>query len=250
MKIIISPAKRMKEDPDSMPWRDLPCFLDKTRQILDTLLGMSSRERQKLWACNDQIAEQNDRRLERMDLKRSLTPAILSYQGIQYQRMAPEVFTEKQLEYVQEHLRILSGFYGILRPLDGVTPYRLEMQAKLRVGEASNLYEFWGDRLAAGLEETDWVLNLASKEYSTAVSRYLDPGVKLITCQFGEEKKGRVVEKGTICKMARGEMVRFMAERNLSELGELREFHGLGFRFAPEYSDENNLTFLRSPSSP
>lgn len=250
MKIIISPAKKMKEDSDSLAWQDLPCFLDKTRQILDTLRGMSSRERQKLWACNDQIAGQNDRRLEGMNLERGLTPAILSYQGIQYQRMAPEVFTQEQLEYVQEHLRILSGFYGILRPLDGVTSYRLEMQAKLRVGEASDLYEFWGDRLAAGLEERSWVVNLASKEYSRAVSRYLDPGVKFITCQFGEEKEGRVVEKGTICKMVRGEMVRFMAERTLSEPRELQEFHGLGFRFAPEHSDEKNLTFLRKSISP
>ncbi len=248
MKIIISPAKKMRDDPDSLAWRDLPCYLDRAQEVLVALREMTDGERQKLWACNDQIAALNSCRLEQMDLTRRLTPALLAYKGIQYQRMAPEVFTGGELEYVQAHLRILSGFYGILRPLDGVTPYRLEMQAKLKVNGAANLYDFWGDSLARAMEEPDWVLNLASKEYSLCISRHLDPEVKLITCLFGEEKNGKVVEKGTICKMARGEMVRFMAERNIVGPGELQEFDRLGFRYAPEYSDDKTLAFLRSPT--
>ena len=99
--------------------------------------------------------------------------------------------------YIREHLRILSGFYGLLRPFDGVTPYRLEMQARLSVDGKKDLYAFWGGRLAEHLAaETDLVLNLASKEYSRAVEPYLPASVRFLTCTFGEWKGGKIVEKG------------------------------------------------------
>ena len=150
MRIILSPAKKMKED-DGLPWRDLPPFLEKTGRLLETLRAMPYDRLKRLWRCNDSIAEENLRRLERMDLRRGLTPAILSYEGIQYRYMAPDVFTDREFEYLQERLRILSGFYGLLRPFDGVRPYRLEMQAKLAVDGAKDLYGFWGADLAAAL---------------------------------------------------------------------------------------------------
>ena len=124
MKIIISPAKKMNVDTDSLPWRDLPAFLPKTEEIAKTLQVMSRDELKKLWKCNDSIAAVNVERLANMDLRTRLTPAVLAYEGIQYQYMAPGVFTDREYDYIQEHLRILSGFYGVLRPFDGVTPYR------------------------------------------------------------------------------------------------------------------------------
>lgn len=144
MRIIISPAKKMNTDTDSLAWRDLPAFLPKTGELLEVLRGMSFQKLQKLWNCNEKLAELNYGRLQGMDLRCNLTPAILSYEGIQYQYMAPGVFSGPELEYIQRHLRILSGFYGILRPFDGVTPYRLEMQARLAAGEHKDLYSFWG----------------------------------------------------------------------------------------------------------
>ena len=130
MRIIISPAKKMNADTDTLAYRDLPDFLFETQQLLDCLRAMSADDLKKLWKCNDQIVQLNVERLREMDLHRNLTPAIIAYEGIQYQYMAADVFTQKEYDYVQRHLRILSGFYGALRPLDGVTPYRLEMQAK------------------------------------------------------------------------------------------------------------------------
>lgn len=144
MRIIISPAKKMRVDTDSIPVRELPAFLTETESILRELRKMPIEELQKLWKCSDQIAALNVRRLECMDLRSGLTPALLAYEGIQYRYMAPGVFTDQEFAYVQEHLRILSGFYGLLRPFDGVTPYRLEMQAKPKLGDHRNLYEFWG----------------------------------------------------------------------------------------------------------
>ena len=245
MRIIISPAKKMNVDIDSLPWRNLPAFLHKTQLLCATLQAMSFEELKKLWKCNDSIAELNVRRLKNMDLHTRLTPAVLAYEGIQYQYMAPGVFSDQEFDYIQEHLRILSGFYGVLKPFDGVTPYRLEMQAKLRTEKAKDLYTYWGDNLAKALsEETDCIVNLASKEYSVCVSKYLPEHVRFITCVFGEEKDGKVIEKGTMCKMARGEMVRYMAENQIEDVQQIKSFNRLNYRFDQSRSDDNLFVFL------
>jgi cytoplasmic iron level regulating protein YaaA (DUF328/UPF0246 family) len=180
-----------------------------------------------------------------MDLRRRLTPAILAYEGIQYQYMAPGVFSDSGFAYIQKHLRILSGFYGILKPFDGVTPYRLEMQAKLKIGDQKDLYGFWGDNLARELvQDTDCIINLASKEYSLAVSKYLPAHICFITCVFGQEKDGKVLEKGTLCKMARGEMVRFLAENQITDPREMRQFDRLNFRFDAVRSTDDTYVFI------
>ena len=246
MRIIISPAKKMRVDTDSMPWRDLPRFLDKTENLANILKEKTYEELKKIWKCNDQIAELNVARLENMDLHTRLTPAVLSYEGIQYQYMAPGVFTDREFDYIQEHLRILSGFYGVLRPFDGVTPYRLEMQAKLRAGESKDLYGYWGSSLGEMLfAETDCIVNLASKEYSICVSRYLPEDVRFVTCVFGEEKDGKVIEKGTMCKMARGEMVRFMSENQITDPEKIKDFDRLDYVFDANWSDDKMFVFIR-----
>ena len=247
MRIIIAPAKKMNEDTDSLACRGLPAFFSRTQEILGVLKGMSRDELKELWKCSDRIADLNVERIAHMDIGRRLTPAILAYEGIQYQYMAPGVFSETEFEYVQTHLRILSGFYGILRPFDGVVPYRLEMQAKLSVNGSGDLYGFWGGDIAEALfAETDCVLNLASKEYSLCVSKYLSGNARFITCVFGEGSGGRIVEKGTMCKMARGEMVRYMAENGIEDVDKIKGFDRLNYAYSPEHSDENTYTFLRS----
>ena len=246
MQIIISPAKKMREDVDSLPWRDLPCFLSRTEEILNRLRGMTPEELKALWKCSDKLAAQNVERLKTMDLRQHLTPAILSYEGIQYQYMAPGVFTADALEYVQAHLRILSGFYGVVRPFDGVTPYRLEMQAKLDICKAKDLYSYWNSSISDEIyRETDCVINLASKEYSLCLSKHLPAGKRLLTCSFVERNGEKLIEKGTLCKMARGEMVRFMAENQVETPEALRDFTGLGYRFSPEDSDETTYVYIK-----
>ena len=143
MKIIISPAKRMKEDSDAMPVLGTAPFSKKTDRLKRYLRQLSLSELQALLQCNEHLAEENYRRYQSMDRAKPATPAIFAYQGIQYQSMAPTAFTEEQYRYIQEHLCILSGLYGVLRPFDGVTPYRLEMQAKLQTPFCRDLYDFW-----------------------------------------------------------------------------------------------------------
>lgn len=247
MKVMISPAKKMRVDRDSMPYRDLPVFLDRAEEIYRHLQAMSAQELQALWRCNDRIAQLNLERLRTHDLRHALTPAILAYDGIQYQYMAPGVFTQGEFDYIQDHVRILSGLYGVLRPFDGVIPYRLEMQASLKICGAKDLYYYWGKVIAEELyRDTDCVINLASKEYSRCVSPYLKPGRRMITVVFGEKRDGRIVEKGTQCKMARGEMVRFLAQCRGEDPEQLQGFSQLHYAFSPEDSNQDVYTFLLS----
>lgn len=246
MHIIISPAKKMNEDEGGLSCQGLPVFLPKTQQILSRLQEMSYEELKKLWKCSDKLTSVNIERLQKMDLQRAYTPAIFAYEGIQYQHMAPNVFTEDALLYIQKYLRILSGFYGILKPFDAVCPYRLEMQAKLTIDDFSHLYDFWGDCIACAIyEETDCILNLASTEYSKCISAHLPQGKQFITCVFGEKKGEKIIEKGTVCKMLRGEMVRYLAENNITLPQDVKAFSCMGYAFAEAYSSDDSYVFLK-----
>lgn len=223
-----------------------PVFLENAEEIMRWMQTLSFEECRKLWGCNEKIARLNFQRFTKMELRRGLTPAILSYEGIQYQYMAPAVFEESQYGYIQEHLRILSGFYGILKPMDGVTPYRLEMQAKAEIAGKRNLYDYWGGKLYRELlDESRVIVNLASREYSQCIEKYLGPQDRFVTCVFGEYIDGKVRQKGTYAKMARGEMVRFMAEKNIETPEGMKGFDRLGYRFRKELSSRDEYVFLK-----
>lgn len=246
MKIILSPAKKMITDTDSILPVGLPAFLDKTKEILDWMKGKNKEELKLIWKCNDKIAEQNFDRLENMNLYKMLTPAILSYEGIAFQYMAPSVFEGGQLKYIQNHLIILSAFYGVVKPMDGVTPYRLEMQAKAAIGDARNLYDYWGDMLYRSvIDDSRIIVNLASKEYSKCIEKYLTSKDNYITITFCELSGDKLVTKGTYAKMARGEMVRFMAETGIEDPTDIKRFNRLGYVFRADLSSESEYVFER-----
>ncbi len=276
MRILLSPAKKMRVDTDSLAPLGLPVYLEQARELMHAVQSLSLAEAKALWKCNDQLAELNYERFAHMDLERQLTPAVLAYEGLAYQYMAPGVMTEDMLSYLQEHLRILSGFYGVLRPFDGVVPYRLEMQAKLSgerripdglfhttpdedaaaarepgltdvsgINAWKDLYAYWGDLLYRGTRDADGVfINLASKEYAKAVEKYITPADRFITVEFCERVDGKLKQKGTFAKMARGEMVRFLAEHQIEDPARMRDFQGLGYRFDEDASDENTYVFV------
>lgn len=267
MRIIISPAKKMNVDTDTLAPEGMPAFLEEAEQLMGWMRRLSFEEAKALWKCNDRIAEQNYRRFQEMDLRRNLTPAVIAYEGIQYQYMAPAVFGGAETEYIREHLRILSGFYGVLRPFDGVVPYRLEMQAK--ASDAGDLYKFWGEKLYREVTDRDrgtpvcgsgekdsmqqkgerrkgaLILNLASKEYSRCIERYLQPEDIFLTVTFGELIGGKVKQKGTFAKMARGEMVRYLAECKVEEPEGIKGFKRLGYHFSESLSTEKEYVFLK-----
>ena len=209
MKIILSPAKKMIADTDNIAPVELPAFIDKTAEILGWMKSKSKEELKAIWKCNDKIAEQNFNRLENMDLYNRLTPAIL-------------------------------------KPMDGVTPYRLEMQAKAEIEETTNLYDYWGDRLYHSvIDDSRTIINLASKEYSKCIERYLSDKDNYITIIFCELSGDKLVTKGTYAKMARGEMVRFMAENNIENPVDIQKFDRLGYTFRGNLSSETEYVFER-----
>lgn len=244
MKIIIAPAKIMKIDRDSFPIQSKLQFLDKTR-ILERFLKSRSNEQLKdLWHASENVTKQSILQLENMNLDERLTPAILAFSGIQYQYMAPDLFTQPALDYIQKNLRILSGFYGMLRPFDGVCPYRLELNTKMVGFRDYSLYHFWGSDIAENLfQEDNIVIDLASKQYTRLVKPYLSQGRQLITVDFQELKNDKWKTVGVHAKMARGEMVRYIAEKQIKNPTDLQDFNDFEFQFEPDVSTKDHYVF-------
>ena len=247
MNIIISPAKKMNKNNDDIIYEYHPAFMDKTNILHNQLKSLSYDELKKLLVCNDDLAQLNFERYKNMHLNKNLSPALLTYEGIQYKYMSPDSFSEEEFNYIKSHLKILSGFYGVLNPFDGVVPYRLEMQAKLKVEDSKNLYEFWGDSLYKELrKESNVILNLASKEYSKCIEKYLSDDDVFITCIFGELKEdGKIKVKATEAKMARGLMVRYMASNNITDIEDIKKFADLSFKYSAEHSTDKEFVFIK-----
>lgn len=234
----------MKIDRDSFPIQSKPQFLDKTR-ILERFLKSRSNEQLKdLWHASENVTKQSILQLENMNLDERLTPAILAFSGIQYQYMAPDLFTQPALDYIQKNLRILSGFYGMLRPFDGVCPYRLELNTKMVGFRDYSLYHFWGSDIAENLfQEDNIVIDLASKQYTRLVKPYLSQGRQLITVDFQELKNDKWKTVGVHAKMARGEMVRYIAEKQIKNPTDLQDFNDFEFQFEPDISTKDHYVF-------
>ncbi|MFW8052319.1 peroxide stress protein YaaA [Vagococcus fluvialis] len=245
MKIIISPTKQMVTEQDFFFPETTPQFLTEAKEILAELKKLSYEEAKALWKCNDKLAQENFERIKHANLDKGTSPAVMSYKGLQYQYMAPDLLTEPALDYIQQHLRILSGFYGVLKPFDGIIPYRLEMQAPLAVGESNNLYQFWSKKLYDALEfDKGPIINLASKEYSKAIQPYLKENDQLIEVSFAQLVDGKPKVKATLAKMARGEMVRFLSEKNVTQLDDIKQFDHPNYHFSESLSIPSKFTFL------
>ncbi len=245
MRIILSPAKKMKVDLESA-YETLPMYLDKTEVLWHYLKDLSFDEAKALWKCNDKLVTQNLLRMQRDDLTTGLTPALFAYDGLAFSHMAPNLFTREALDYVHEHLRILSGFYGVLRPFDGVVSYRLEMQAKIGLNDTHSLYDYWYDLIYKGVVDEDHIfLDLASKEYSKAIENFLQEGDQMIHFTFGEIINEKVKTKATLAKMARGEMVHYMAMHQVNDLEDLKNFSELGFHYNKSLSSDNEFVYIK-----
>lgn len=248
LRIITSPAKKMRES-DAPPWpvRE-PALARRAEAVANALRSLGRDEAQALWRCSDRLAELNYARLANLDPHRGTTAAAVAYEGIQYTHMAPSVMSEGELAWLDAHLRILSGLYGILRPLDAVMPYRLEMQARLPVDGARDLYEFWGSSLYEELcSECDLIVNVASVEYARAVTPWARPGgAQVLTCLFGTVREGRLRQAATEAKAARGTFVRWCAERAVEGPEELRAFSERGYALDEGRSDAETLVFVRA----
>ena len=245
MKIIISPAKKMKREEYVAPLHR-PMFLKEAGELLSFLRSLSDSEKAKVWKVKGALLSSSLSSLSMLSLEDIGSPAIFSYDGIQYTYMSPSSFTDSMLEYAEKNLRIISGLFGLLRPLDGVGTYRLEMESPISIPGYGDLYSYWGGKIASSLMEDERLLvNLASAEYSKAVLPYLPSTVNVVTPVFLDWEKGRYVSKGVYAKMERGEMVRFLAETGAETVEDIMKFSSRGYEFSRFLSDSNTLCFVR-----
>ena len=245
MKIIISPAKKMRREEYVAPLHR-PMFLKEAGALLSFLRSLSDSEKAKVWKVKGALLSSSLSSLSMLSLEDIGSPAIFSYDGIQYTYMSPSSFTDSMLEYAEKNLRIISGLYGLLRPLDGVGTYRLEMESPISIPGYGDLYSYWGGKIASSLMEDERLLvNLASAEYSKAVLPYLPSTVTVVTPVFLDWEKGRYVSKGVYAKMERGEMVRFLAETGAETVEDIMKFSSRGYEFSRFLSDSNTLCFVR-----
>lgn len=247
MRIILPSSDKMSSVQDAPEPEGLPVYLGQTEKILAWMRKQSRKTLLTLWGGSKGIAKENLERLNHMDLRQGLTPAIYSYIGGVYRYMSVPLFEEKEIAYLQEHLRILSGFYGVLKPLDGVTPYRLPLGSKVKIGRSRDLFDFWGGRLYDEVrDESGVIISLVSEAYERCMRRYLEENDRYITIRFLEltsegEAKGRAV----MTRMAVGQMVRFMAEKKIEDPDKLKRFNYMGYRFNKKKSGDNHFVFER-----
>lgn len=245
MIVIISPAKRVKPDPDFMPYQ-MPVFISHAKLLCKELQKLTYEKLRKVLSCNDRIANDAFNIYQDMNLEKNTTPAIVSFDGIQFKCMAPRVFDTECFNYIEEHVKILSALYGILNPFDGIVPYRLELCANFSFLHYKNLYDFWGDLPAIKINnETDIVLNLASNEYAKMICPHLKKQIRIIHFVFAQNISGKIIEKGVYVKIARGEMVRFLAENKITDYRDTKYFNRGGYRYEKDLSSENKYVFIK-----
>jgi cytoplasmic iron level regulating protein YaaA (DUF328/UPF0246 family) len=252
MKIIISPAKSLDFEskvPTSLHTQ--PCFLEQSEKLHKKLKTLSKNELSELMKISDDLAALNYDRNQTWQTPfttENAKQAIYAFTGAVFQGIDVNSLDEKKLPILQENLRILSGLYGILKPLDLIQPYRLEMGTKLKVGSTENLYKFWDDSVAKALndelEDGELLINLASSEYFKVLpAKALK--VTMITPVFKDFKNGQYKIVMTYAKMARGLMVRYIIDNNVKTIEELKGFNINKYRFSEEMSSANDLIFTR-----
>jgi cytoplasmic iron level regulating protein YaaA (DUF328/UPF0246 family) len=254
MLLVISPAKTLDYDtPPITKHFTQPQYLDHSQELIGQLRDFSPAQISQLMHLSDKLAGLNAARFG------SWTPeftvenakqALLAFKGDVYTGLDANSLTEADLTYAQQHLRMLSGLYGLLRPLDLMMPYRLEMGTKLANARGKDLYAFWGERISEWLNEAlaeqgdDLLLNLASNEYFSAVKRKA-LNARVINTEFRDLKNGQYKIISFYAKKARGLMSRFVITERINKSEQLKEFAVQGYRFHAKDSTADNLVFLR-----
>ncbi len=254
MLAVISPAKKLQFDPrDDSPAATTPRFLDEANALARIAKKLSRADLRQMMKISDKLADLNYRRFQ--DFQESPDPehskqAVLAFAGDTYTGLDAASLTADDLAFAQDHLRILSGLYGLLRPLDAIQPYRLEMGRKLKTPRGNTLYDYWGDRIAEALDadvashKVPAIINLASQEYFRAVrtDRLKSPVIHMV---FKERKGG--VEKviGLFAKRARGTMARWMITNRLEDPEGLKAFAEDGYRYQADASSDSEWVFVR-----
>ncbi len=248
MDVVISPAKKLDFNRGQGFDLTKPDFLTKTNLLIKDLERMSVKDIKILMKLSDNLAKLNEARYKTFNETTDIAPAAFAFIGDTYQGLNIEEFSKADIKYAQDHLFILSGLYGLLRPLDEIKPYRLEMGTRLKTDYGKNLYEFWGDQITKRLntykKKSKYLINLASEEYSKSIK--LD-GLdhEFVNVKFLENKNGVYKSIGLMSKRARGAMASYVIKNKIKDLEELKKFDLDGYIFDEKESCENLLVFKR-----
>lgn len=258
MLMVISPAKTLDyETPPPTQRFTYPEHLDHSEQLIDQLREMSPRQISELMHLSDKLAALNAARFGSWHADfdtDNAKQALLAFKGDVYTGLNASDFSEDDFEFAQQHLRMLSGLYGVLRPLDLMQPYRLEMGTKLANSRGKDLYAFWGERISQWLNEAlaaqgdDVLLNLASNEYFGAVKRNA-LNARIIDVDFKDLKNGQYKIISFYAKKARGLMSRYVIKERIEDPEQLKEFDYDGYRYSSDDSSPDHLVFLRDAQS-
>jgi cytoplasmic iron level regulating protein YaaA (DUF328/UPF0246 family) len=258
MLMVISPAKTLDfETPPTTERCTQPQYLDHSQELILQLRELTPAQISELMHLSDKLAGLNAARFGSWTpafTAKNAKQALLAFKGDVYTGLAAETLSETDLDYAQQHLRMLSGLYGLLRPLDLMQPYRLEMGTKLANARGKDLYAFWGERISEWLNEAlaeqgdDVLLNLASNEYFSAVKRSALKA-RVIDTEFRDQKNGQYKIISFYAKKARGMMSRFVISERIDNPEHLKQFDVQGYRFDNELSKPDKLVFLRAESA-
>ena len=254
MKILISPAKSLDFE-SNLPTKIItkPCFVNEANNINSILKKKSPQDIQKLMTISEKLAELNWERNQKFSAqeidKQINRAAIYAFNGDVYSGLDPYTLPEEKIDKMQSQIRILSGLYGVLRPLDQIQAYRLEMGTKISIGSNNNLYSFWKNKvtnqLKSELEEGELILNLASKEYFSVIDTSLLSNT-IISPEFKDFKNGKLKIISFYAKKARGLMARYLIDEDVSDLEGIRLFSSEGYRYSEEESkNETSPVFIR-----
>jgi cytoplasmic iron level regulating protein YaaA (DUF328/UPF0246 family) len=257
MLTVLSPAKTLDfETQSGTTTHSIPDFLDNTSELISVLRQQSPGQLKKLMKISDLLANLNAQRYQDWTLPLTMDnarQAILAFKGDVYLGLQADTFSQRDLNFAQKHLRILSGLYGVLKPLDLIQPYRLEMSTKLETSAGKNLYQFWGDSLTRKIEadlkgqRSKVLINLASNEYFKSLQTG-KPGFKVINPVFKDYNNGSYKVLGFFAKKARGLMANYIIKNRVNQAEDLKSFNSDGYRFNKTLSNENNWVYTRKPS--
>ena len=254
MLIVLSPAKTLDYSVDPKSNHTAPQFLSQSSKLIKTLKDKEPKDIASLMGLSDKLATLNFDRYQSWKAAKSVSsdakPSMLVFKGDVYQGLSAEDFNAKQIKFAQKHLRILSGLYGILRPMDVIKPYRLEMGTKLQTSKGKNLYEFWGNSVQENVisdlasQKSDLLINLASKEYFSVLGK-MPEYINVVSPVFKDFKNGKHKIISFYAKRARGLMAKWIIENNIREFEKLSKFSLDGYYFSKKDSSATEPVFLR-----
>ncbi len=253
MIILLSPAKTLDYNNVEYTFHSKPRHLKDSQVLVDVLKKKKSAELQKMMKVSEKIADLNVERYRNFSMpfnKKNAKPSVLAFKGDVYTGLQAGEMTDEELEFAQKHVRILSGLYGVLRPMDLMQPYRLEMGTRLKTNAGKNLYEFWDDKITKTINkdlkntEGTAIINLASKEYFSSIKTDNLKG-ELYEVNFKEERNGVYKIISFNAKKARGIMARYIVRNNITDPSKIKKFKEDGYVFNKELSSERNWIFTR-----